>query len=224
MLRRFFRSSILAQASTRGASPPNGMNFESSEIVAGATTGRDHPDLVPTVRNRRRSRRHQPHRNRSPDEAARTSRSFAPVRVNTTRRRSPPEPPHVKTTRQRLQPPFAGASIRPLPGSRCRIATEPPLPPASFPVSHRPPPLPHVTRAGDSANSAESTRNRFDLTNRLIFDQRVDVYVDIDKTHFKPFEGRLDSNFRPCFRFGVYLSSWSSEIPLLFIAKDSMID
>uniref|UniRef100_A0A0D3BY88 AMP-dependent synthetase/ligase domain-containing protein n=2 Tax=Brassica TaxID=3705 RepID=A0A0D3BY88_BRAOL len=45
---------------------------------------------------------------------------------------------------------------------------------------------------------------------------RVDFSVN---TRFKPFERRSDSKFRSDFRFGVHLSSWSSYIPLLFIAK-----
>uniref|UniRef100_A0A0D3BUM5 Uncharacterized protein n=1 Tax=Brassica oleracea var. oleracea TaxID=109376 RepID=A0A0D3BUM5_BRAOL len=40
-----------------------------------------------------------------------------------------------------------------------------------------------------------------------------------NSTRFKPFEGRSDSEFRPDFRFGVHLSSWSSQIPHFPIAK-----
>nr|VDD60861.1 unnamed protein product [Brassica oleracea] len=54
---------------------------------------------------------------------------------------------------------------------------------------------------------------------------RVDPRVDFSvNTRFKPFERRSDSKFRSDFRFGVHLSSWSSYIPLLFIAKAALFE
>ncbi|KAF3612071.1 hypothetical protein DY000_02046064 [Brassica cretica] len=44
----------------------------------------------------------------------------------------------------------------------------------------------------------------------LTFDQRVDFSANLDQFRFQPFERRSDPEFRSDFRFGVYLSSWSS--------------
>ncbi|KAF2532311.1 hypothetical protein F2Q70_00029857 [Brassica cretica] len=89
---------------------------ESPELVAGATMCRDQVQPVTTDRHLRRSRRHQPRRNQSSDEAARASRCFASARAfharATVSDRHSPEPSCLTT-------------ISPPPGSCRRIASTP---------------------------------------------------------------------------------------------------
>nr|VDD43096.1 unnamed protein product [Brassica oleracea] len=71
----------------------------------------------------------------------------------------------------------------------------------------------HVELVTTVRCSLESPETAMQLS---LVSSRVEFFVN---TRFKPFERRSDSKFRSDFRFGVHLSSWSSYIPLLFIAK-----
>ncbi|KAF3576306.1 hypothetical protein DY000_02030290 [Brassica cretica] len=101
------------------------MNVSGSpELVAGATVCCDHIQLDTTVRNPRRSRRHQPRRNLSPDEAARASRIFASAPANTRaaavcRSHRAFRPRAAVSDLRSLEPPCS-ATVSPPSGSRRR--------------------------------------------------------------------------------------------------------
>ncbi|KAF3523839.1 hypothetical protein F2Q69_00049595 [Brassica cretica] len=88
----------------------------------------------------------------------------------------------------------------------CLFAREVHAPPLEYPPS---PPVSSTVTAGDRHRrfSQIDFWSKFD---RVDFDQRIDFSANLDQSRFKPFERHSNSTFRPDFRFGVYLSIWSS--------------